>query len=107
MLGCQREQTKVKNMQRSSDRIRTTHAGSIPRPPGLFAAMKALDDGASKDRAGFETLLTREIADVVKQQVQTGIDIVSDGEFSKTGFSAHANTRLGGYTVQEVPRVSP
>jgi 5-methyltetrahydropteroyltriglutamate--homocysteine methyltransferase len=97
----------VKNMQRSTDRIRTTHAGSIPRPPALFAAMKALDDGSSKDRAAFETLLTREITDVVKKQVGLGIDTVSDGEFSKTGFSVYANTRLGGYTAQEVPRVSP
>ena len=94
-------------MIRSTDRIRTTHVGSIPRPPALFTAMKALDDGSSKDRAAFEALLTREINGIVKKQVELGIDTVSDGEFSKTGFSVYANTRLGGYTAQEVPRVSP
>jgi len=94
-------------MKRSTDRIVTTHVGSIPRPPALFAAMKALDDGTSKDRGGYEALLTREIAGVVKHQAEIGIDVVSDGEFSKTGFSVYANTRLGGYTPKEVPRVSP
>jgi 5-methyltetrahydropteroyltriglutamate--homocysteine methyltransferase len=94
-------------MKRSEDRIRTTHVGSIPRPPQLFAAMKALEEGVSTNRAGFEELLKREIGDVVKKQVELGIDTVSDGEFSKTGFSVYANSRLGGYTPKEMPRVSP
>jgi 5-methyltetrahydropteroyltriglutamate--homocysteine methyltransferase len=94
-------------MRRSTDRILTTHVGSLARPPALFAAMRALDDGSSTDRAGYEAMLRREVADVVKHQVAIGIDVVDDGEFSKPGFAVYANQRLGGYTAKPVPRNSP
>ncbi len=94
-------------MRRSTERILTTHVGSLARPPELFAAMQALDDGRSTDRAGYEALLHREVLGVVKHQVDLGIDVVDDGEFSKPGFAVYANERLGGYTKRLVPRRSP
>ncbi len=94
-------------MRRSTDRILTTHVGSLARPPELFAAMKALDDGSSTDRAGYEAMLKSEVTKVVKHQVALGIDVVDDGEFSKPGFAVYANQRLGGYTAKPVPRNSP
>ena len=61
------------------DRILTTHVGSLVRPDDLVAAMKA---GATGD--GFDALLARSVADIVMQQAEVGIDLVSDGEFGKT-----------------------
>ncbi|HEX9836996.1 MAG TPA: cobalamin-independent methionine synthase II family protein [Alphaproteobacteria bacterium] len=94
-------------MKQSTSRIVTTHVGSLARPPALFQAMRALDEGASSDRAGYETMLKREVADVVRRQVEAGIDVVSDGEYSKPGFAVYVNSRLGGYTTRQIPRASP
>ena len=65
-------------MQRSVDRILTTHAGSLPRPDRLIDIYR---DGASP--ATLDACLAASAADVVRQQIETGLDIVNDGEFGK------------------------
>lgn len=74
-------------MKRNSDRIQTTHAGSLPRPDDLTRLMWDSIDGKAVDR----TVLTKRVADavhdVVGRQRAAGIDVVSDGEMSKIGFS--------------------
>ncbi len=92
-------------MNRSTDRILTTHVGSLPRPAELIAAMVAEDRGEPVDRAAHDATLKRAVADVVAKQVALGIDCVSDGEFSKRGFAVYAHERLGGLTPGD--RVRP
>ncbi len=70
-------------MPHNTDRILTTHVGSLIRPPKLIEFWRAIEDGKPYDEAAFEACLTQSVADVVRQQADTGIDIVSDGEFSK------------------------
>jgi 5-methyltetrahydropteroyltriglutamate--homocysteine methyltransferase len=70
-------------MRKSTDRILTSHAGSLPRPPELIAANQARDAGGT-DEAGFSALLREAVAGVVRRQQAAGIDIVGDGEFGKT-----------------------
>lgn len=89
-------------MKRSTDRILTTHVGSLPRPPALMAALRA----GTQDGEEFDALLRRSVFDVVKKQVELGIDIVDDGEYGKPGFRIYADQRLGGYEAQQKPRVS-
>ncbi len=84
-------------MRRSTERILTTHVGSLPRPAALVAAMAAEDRGVAIDRAAYERSLRDAVVDIVAEQVALGIDIVDDGEFSKRGFRAYADARLAGY----------
>jgi 5-methyltetrahydropteroyltriglutamate--homocysteine methyltransferase len=81
----------------SQNRILTTHVGSLIRPPELLAQMEARQEGKSFDDGIFGDTLRRSVAEVVRQQADTGIDIVGDGEFGKTGsWSRYVGERLGG-----------
>ncbi len=93
-------------MKHSTDRILTTHVGSLPRPPELIAAMVAEDRGEPVDRDAYDATLKRAVAAVVARQVGLGIDCVSDGEFSKRGFAVYAHERLGGLTASDQHRPS-
>src|SRR5262245_57624794 len=70
-------------MKRSTDRILTTHAGSLSRPPDLIAINRARAQGESKDDAAYARCLSAAVAGVVKKQRELGVDIVDDGEFGK------------------------
>src|SRR5260370_1798992 len=86
-------------MKRSTDRILTTHAGSLPRPPDLLAMGEAMQDGKPADAAAYDARLAQAVDIVVREQVERGIDIVDDGEFGKPGFVAYVNERLSGFEV--------
>jgi 5-methyltetrahydropteroyltriglutamate--homocysteine methyltransferase len=88
-------------MPQSADRILTTHVGSLIRPPKLIEFWRAIEDGKPYDQAAFEACLTQSVAEVVRQQAETGIDIVSDGEFSKgANWAFYVHKRLTGLTVR-------
>ena len=88
-------------MPQNADRILTTHVGSLIRPPKLIEFWRAIEDGKPYDEAAFEACLTESIAEVVRQQADTGIDIVSDGEFSKgVNWAFYIFKRLSGITVR-------
>src|SRR5438552_5633568 len=82
----------------SPQRILTTHVGSLPRPKDVLDVLKAKVTGQSYDRADFDAKVRGAVADSVKKQVETGIDIVSDGEQSKPGFFSYVSERLEGFT---------
>src|SRR5262245_35640108 len=91
-------------MKRSTEHILTTHTGSLPRDHDLTAMLEALDAGAVPDPAAFEARVRRAVADVVRQQVELGIDVVNDGEQGKVGYSTYVRHRLTGFGGQsEVP----
>jgi 5-methyltetrahydropteroyltriglutamate--homocysteine methyltransferase len=87
-------------MRRSTDRILTTHTGSLPRPADLAATLEALDAGTAVDAAAFETSVRRAVVDVVRMQVEAGVDVVSDGEQGKVGYSTYVRHRLTGFGGQ-------
>jgi 5-methyltetrahydropteroyltriglutamate--homocysteine methyltransferase len=87
-------------MKRSTDRILTTHTGSLPRPSDLTALLETLDAGSMHDPAAMEGRVRRAVADVVRTQVDTGIDIVNDGEQGKVGYSTYVRHRLTGFGGQ-------
>ncbi len=88
-------------MKRSTDHILTTHAGSLPRPPDLRELVLAKSEGRPYDEATLARRLREAVAEVVRQQVACGIDIVNDGEQSKSNFSNYAQERLRGFEVRE------
>src|SRR5258707_5017143 len=81
----------------SVDRILTTHVGSLPRPRDLLDLMKAKLSGAAHDKAAYDARVKSAVTECVKKQVETGIDIVSDGEQSKSGFFSYVRERLEGF----------
>jgi 5-methyltetrahydropteroyltriglutamate--homocysteine methyltransferase len=85
-------------MKRSTERILTTHVGSLIRPPALIEFLRAQQEGGTVDEVGFGACLTRSVADIVRRQVEAGVDVVSDGEFGKTiSWSQYALERLSGF----------
>jgi 5-methyltetrahydropteroyltriglutamate--homocysteine methyltransferase len=85
-------------MKRSSERILTTHVGSLIRPQNLQEFLRAKQSGKPYDEQGFQTCLAQSVAEVVKQQADAGIDAVSDGEFGKSiSWAQYALTRLSGF----------
>jgi len=87
-------------LQQNTDRIQTTHIGSLPRPYALLDAMKAKYSGQNYDEPAYQKTLRTAIADVVRAQVDCGIDIVTDGEFSKPGFFTYIRERLDGFEAR-------
>jgi 5-methyltetrahydropteroyltriglutamate--homocysteine methyltransferase len=84
-------------LQQNTDRVQTTHIGSLPRPHRLLDAMKAKYSGSQYDAAAFQQALRSAVGGVVQKQVDCGIDIVTDGEFSKPGFFTYIRERLEGF----------
>jgi 5-methyltetrahydropteroyltriglutamate--homocysteine methyltransferase len=81
-----------------TDRILTTHVGSLVRPPELVDFIRTVENGEPYEPHAFEELLRRSVAEVVRRQAEVGIDIVSDGEFGKTWTWAwYVRDRLGGF----------
>jgi len=89
-------------MKRSANRILTTHVGSLPRPADLLDMMKTklTGEGAPVDEGVYQKRLTGAVAEIVKQQIDCGIDIVTDGEMSKAGFFVYAKQRIAGLEVR-------
>jgi 5-methyltetrahydropteroyltriglutamate--homocysteine methyltransferase len=84
-------------MPRSTDRIVTTHAGSLPRPDDIVEMIWGGIDGTPPDQATLDARLAEAFADVVRRQRESGVDVVSDGEVSKPGFSNCINDRFTGF----------
>ena len=74
-------------MLNSSERIITTHAGSLPRPDTLPPLIQARARGDNYDKAALDKLLSESVDEVVRLQIENGIDSVNDGELSKTNFT--------------------
>ncbi|MGA7788006.1 MAG: cobalamin-independent methionine synthase II family protein, partial [Xanthobacteraceae bacterium] len=85
-------------MKHSTDRILTTHAGSLPRPPDLLDLVQA---GGAKafDQDGNAARLRSAVSEIVHKQTELGIDVIDDGEYGKPSFVSYINERLGGYEV--------
>jgi len=84
-------------VRRSIDKILTTHVGSLPRPADLLEMNNAKANGRSVDQSAWTVLVRESVLDVVRQQRESRVDIVNDGELSKSSWSSYVNDRLGGF----------
>jgi 5-methyltetrahydropteroyltriglutamate--homocysteine methyltransferase len=95
-------------MKRSTDAILTTHTGSLPRPDDLVDLLYAQENGEPVDAERLNQRVRSAVEECVHQQVETGIDVVNDGEMSKVSYSTYVNARLKGFDshvqVQRYPR---
>lgn len=92
-------------IQQNTERIQTTHIGSLPRPHRLLDVMKAKYSGKPYDETAFQLALRSAVAETVRKQVDCGIDIVTDGEFSKPGFFTYVRERLEGFESRPAVKV--
>jgi 5-methyltetrahydropteroyltriglutamate--homocysteine methyltransferase len=83
-------------MQFSTERILTTHVGSLPRPPDLLAMLQAKEAGAACDPQAFAARLEAAVREAVERQLAAGIDSVCDGEQSKISYTFYVRHRLAG-----------
>ena len=87
-------------MRTGMDRILTTHVGSLPRTDAVVALLEQRESGAAIDAANFNQVMGKAIADIVRRQVDIGIDIVSDGETSKISYATYVKDRLTGFSEE-------
>ena len=91
-------------MKQSTDRILTTHVGSLIRPQALQDILRAKQGGQSYDHAAYENCLKQSVADVVRRQAEIGVDVVSDGEFGKAiSWNQYVVERLSGFELRAIP----
>jgi 5-methyltetrahydropteroyltriglutamate--homocysteine methyltransferase len=84
-------------MKRSTDRILTTHTGSLPRPADLIEMLRSLDSGNPVDDAAFQQRVRQAVAETVALQQKAGIDVLNDGEEGKVGYSTYIKDRCTGF----------
>jgi 5-methyltetrahydropteroyltriglutamate--homocysteine methyltransferase len=89
-------------MKRSEQRIITTHAGSLPRPEDLVEMYRRRATGGAWDEAAFEARTRSAVAEVVRRQVELGVDVLNDGEYGKVTWNAYINERLSGFEPREL-----
>jgi 5-methyltetrahydropteroyltriglutamate--homocysteine methyltransferase len=96
-------------MKRSTERILTTHVGSLIRPQPLQDFLRAKQTGKPVDQAAYDKCLSSSVAEVVRRQAEAGVDVVSDGEFGKSiSWSQYVLERLSGFERREVaPEANP
>jgi len=88
-------------VRRSTDRILTTHAGSLPRPPDLREMLTARSNHEPYDEAAFAARVKEAVAEVVRLQADSGVDVVNDGELSKPNFTNYVRERVSGFEVRQ------
>jgi len=88
-------------MQGHQDRILTTHVGSLPRTTQVLNAMKAKLSGGEFSEESYQTEIARGVKDIVKKQADLGIDVVADGEMSKSGFFTYIEERMNGFEARK------
>jgi 5-methyltetrahydropteroyltriglutamate--homocysteine methyltransferase len=91
-------------MKHSTERILTTHVGSLPRPPDLLEMIQAKEQGRPIDAEAFAGRVKSAVAAVVRKQAEAGIDIAADGEMGRFGFIPYVNERLTGLEARSNPR---
>ena len=84
-------------MERSVDRVLTTHTGSLPRPADLIRMMFAREEGVPVDGPALAARIRTAVAEVVRKQTDAGITVVSDGELSKLSYATYIKDRLNGF----------
>jgi len=90
-------------MKTSSNRILTTHTGSLPRPPDLVAVLNSKELGEGYDRTAYTGRIRRAVSEIVQRQADSGLDVIDDGEHSKVNWMAYARARLSGLEEIDSP----
>jgi 5-methyltetrahydropteroyltriglutamate--homocysteine methyltransferase len=94
-------------MKLSTERILTTHVGSMPRPQAVVDMLFAEDRGEAFERAAYDATMQQAVSEIVGKQQAAGVDIPSDGEMSKISYATYIRHRLTGFEIGDAPRATP
>jgi len=94
-------------MKLSTDRILTSHVGSLPRPQYVVDMLFAQDNDELESQEAFDDVMARAVNEVVQKQKEIGVDVVSDGEMSKISYATYIRHRLTGFKIGESQRATP
>jgi 5-methyltetrahydropteroyltriglutamate--homocysteine methyltransferase len=94
-------------MKRSTDRILSTHVGSLARPHDLLEVMREKEHGRPYDPERFTAMVAEAVRDVVRRQAEAGLDVVTDGEQGKVSFLTYVKERLAGFDQVEGETLLP
>ena len=94
-------------MRTSTERILTTHVGSMPRPQYVVDQLFAQDADERYDPAEFDRVMQRAVREVAQKQVDAGVDVISDGEMSKISYVTYMRHRFTGFEIADAPRATP
>jgi 5-methyltetrahydropteroyltriglutamate--homocysteine methyltransferase len=94
-----------KAMRSSTDKILTTHTGSLPRPGKVVELLLAEKDKPGASRAALDAAVDDAVAGVVKKQIEAGIDVINDGEQGRTDYTVHVLDRLTGFEGKSTPQL--
>jgi 5-methyltetrahydropteroyltriglutamate--homocysteine methyltransferase len=83
--------------------MKTTHVGSLPRPPDLIRTMFAKQEGVPVDPVALEVRTREAVREVVERQVAAGVDVISDGEMGKPSYVTYVADRLEGFGGDSQP----
>ncbi len=84
-------------MKRSTERILTTHTGSLPRPERLLPLIEQKENGNLRDNAAFDAAVKAAVGEIVRKQIECGVDVVNDGEVDKPSYATYPKDRLSGF----------
>lgn len=90
-------------MKHSTERILTTHTGSLPRPDHLAALLEGRDQREAQADPALQALVADAVKETVRKQADAGVAVVNDGEMSKVGYSTYVTDRLTGFSDQNGP----
>jgi 5-methyltetrahydropteroyltriglutamate--homocysteine methyltransferase len=90
-------------VKRSADRFLTTHTGSLPRPADLVRMMFAREEGVPVDRAALAARIRGGVEEIARMQVESGLDVINDGELSKPSYATYIKDRLHGFGGESHP----
>ena len=90
-------------MKRSTDRILTTHTGSLPRTTKVIELLLAERQNRGARKAELNAAVGAAIAHVVQKQIESGIDVINDGEQGRTDYTVHVLDRLAGFDGESTP----
>src|SRR4051812_45600410 len=90
-------------MKHSTDRILTTHTGSLPRPDALVQTLEGHDQREVENDPSFQQQVKAAVAGIVQKQVEAGVTVVNDGEMSKVGYATYVTGRVSGFSEQPGP----
>ena len=91
-------------MKRSEGRILTTHTGSLPRSPEMQELLRLREGQDELDQTAFDASTHQAVADVVQRQIDTGLDVINDGEQGRAQYATYVKDRLTGFEGERLVR---
>ena len=90
-------------MKRSTDRMLTTHTGSLPRPKDLLALLQEREEGRLRGEAALHDRTRSAVLDIVRKQAETGLSVINDGEQGRADYTIYVKDRLTGFSGESTP----